>query len=59
MDELDIEVLDGECFVHQDELEKVRLTLISTGKINPIDYTLDELREYIERELKVFSISEE
>ena len=59
IDEVDLENLDDNYFVHKDEIEKVRLNLISTGKIKPLNYTEDELREYIERELKVFSILEE
>ncbi|BAZ14591.1 hypothetical protein NIES4071_64350 [Calothrix sp. NIES-4071] len=54
MDELDWENLDGNYFVHKDELEEVRLKLTSTGKINELKYNEDELRGYIERELKVF-----
>ncbi|MBN3894788.1 MAG: hypothetical protein HWQ41_05830 [Nostoc sp. NOS(2021)] len=54
MNELDLENLDGNYYLHQDELEKVRLTLISTGKIKPLNYTEDELSEYIEKELKVY-----
>lgn len=54
IDELDLENLDGNCFVHKDKIETVRLNLISKGKINPLKYTEDELREYIKSELKVF-----
>jgi hypothetical protein len=58
MNEIDLEDLDGDYFVHKNELEKVRLNLISIGKIKPLEYTEDELREYINRELKVFSTLE-
>ncbi len=51
MDELDIEFLDGENFVHRDQLEIARLNLISTGKINQLKYTKNELTEYIQKEL--------
>lgn len=56
MDELDLEDLDGEYFVHKDVLENVKLSLISTGKINEFKTTEDELRKYIEGQLKVFLI---
>ncbi|MEH2238155.1 hypothetical protein [Nostoc sp.] len=59
MDELDIEFLDGEIFVHRDQIEIARLNLISSGIINQLKYTQDELREYIQKELKAFSILEE
>jgi hypothetical protein len=59
MNEVELENLDGNYYLHQDEIEKVRLSLISTGTIKPLNYTEDELMEYIERELKVFSIHEE
>ncbi|MEH1853405.1 MAG: hypothetical protein V7L11_17435 [Nostoc sp.] len=49
-----MENLDGNYYLHQDELEKVRLTLVSTGRIKPLNYTEDELREYIKKELKVY-----
>jgi hypothetical protein len=59
MDELDLDFLDGEFFVHRDQLEIARLNLISTGEINQLKYTHHELTEYIQRELKVFSTPEE
>ena len=59
MDELDIEFLDGECFVHTKELEIARLNLISNGEINQFEYTQDRLVEYIQRELNNFDILEE
>ncbi|MHC5597098.1 MAG: hypothetical protein ACYTXC_14340 [Nostoc sp.] len=54
MDELDLENLDGNYYLHEDELEKVRLTLVSIGTIKPLNYTEDELSEYIKKELKVY-----
>ncbi|MEH2196641.1 hypothetical protein [Nostoc sp.] len=54
MNELDLESLDGNYYLHQDELEKLRLTLISTGIIKPLNYTEDELMEYIKKELTVY-----
>lgn len=54
MDELDLENLDGSYYLHQDELEKVRLTLIFNGKIKPLNYAEDEISEYIKKELKVY-----
>ncbi|MEH1947010.1 MAG: hypothetical protein V7K77_08640 [Nostoc sp.] len=54
MNELDLENLDGNYYLHQDELEKLRLTLISTGIIKPLNYTEDELMEYIKKELKLY-----
>ncbi|MEH2350941.1 MAG: hypothetical protein V7K55_23650 [Nostoc sp.] len=54
MNEFDLENLDGNYYLHQDELEKVRLSLISNGEIKPLNYTEDELSEYIKKELKVY-----
>ncbi|OCR01895.1 hypothetical protein BCD67_05260 [Oscillatoriales cyanobacterium USR001] len=59
INELELENLDGSYFVHKDELEKARSTLISTGTIKLLNYTEDEFREYIERELKIVSMLEE
>ena len=52
MDELDLDDLDGDYLMHKDELDKVRLKLISNGIIKPLNYTCGELREYIQIELK-------
>lgn len=52
MDELDFENLDGDYLVHKNELEKIRLKLISSGTIKALDYTDNEFKEYIQRELK-------
>ncbi|MEH1932656.1 MAG: hypothetical protein V7L14_02785 [Nostoc sp.] len=59
MDELDIEFLDGEDWVHRDQIEVARLNLIYSGRINQLKYTEGELREYIQKELKALSILEE
>lgn len=59
MDELDLEDLDGEYFAHKDALENVKLSLISTGKITEFKTTENELRKYIEAQLKVFVILED
>ncbi|MEH2191305.1 MAG: hypothetical protein V7K98_01370 [Nostoc sp.] len=59
MNELDIEFLDGENFVHLEQIEVARLNLISSGKIHELKHTEDELREYIQKELKVLSIVDE
>ncbi|MEH1969256.1 hypothetical protein [Nostoc sp.] len=59
IDELEIEFLDGEDFVHLDQIKVARLNLIYSGRINQLKYTEDELREYIQKELKAFSIVEE
>ncbi|MEH1943940.1 MAG: hypothetical protein V7L01_27485 [Nostoc sp.] len=59
MDELDIEFLDGEDWVHLDLIEVAKLNLVSSGRINQFQYTEDELTEYIQKELKAFSILEE
>jgi hypothetical protein len=55
LDELDIEFLDGKNFVHHNEIEKVKLSLVSTGAIKPFNYTEDALRAYIEEKLTIFS----
>ncbi|KST70410.1 hypothetical protein [Mastigocoleus testarum] len=52
MDELDLDDLDGDYLMHKDELDKVRLKLISNGIIKPLNYNCGELREYIQIELK-------
>lgn len=52
MDEIDMEDLDGNYYIHKDELEKIRFNLISTGKVKPFDFTEDELKDYIEKELE-------
>jgi len=54
MDELDLENLDGNYFLHQDKLDRVRHNLISTGKVSPLNYNEDKLRKYIENQLEVF-----
>ncbi|WP_335110324.1 hypothetical protein [Nostoc sp.] len=59
MDELDIELLDGEDWVHRDQIEVARLNLIYNGEINQLKYTEDELSEYIQKELKALSIIKE
>ncbi|BBD69968.1 hypothetical protein NIES4072_26950 [Nostoc commune NIES-4072] len=53
---LDIEFLDGEDWVHLEQIEVARLNLILNGRINELKYTEDELREYIQKELKALSI---
>ncbi|PHM06105.1 hypothetical protein, partial [Nostoc sp. 'Peltigera malacea cyanobiont' DB3992] len=39
MDEFDIELLNGEDWVHLDQIEVARLNLISNGGINQLKYT--------------------
>ncbi|MEH2161566.1 MAG: hypothetical protein V7K38_11070 [Nostoc sp.] len=55
-DELDIEFLDDKDYVHLAQIEVTRLNLISSGRINEIKYTEDQLREYIQKELKALSL---
>ena len=52
MDEIDIEDLDGNYYIHKDELETIRSNLISTRKVKPLDCTENELKAYIEKELE-------
>lgn len=59
MDELDSEFLDGEDWVHLEQIEVARLNLVFSGRINQFQYTEDELRGYIQKELKALSILEE
>ncbi|MEH2375168.1 hypothetical protein [Nostoc sp.] len=47
MDELDIEFIDGEDWVHREQIEVARLNLISNEGINQLKYTEGQLREYI------------
>ena len=54
MDEIDMEDLNGDYYVHKDELEKIRLNLVSTGKVKPLDCTEGELKKYIEKELEKY-----
>ena len=54
MNDIDIEDLDGNYYIHQDELEKIRSNLISTGEVKPLDCTVDQLKEYIEKELEKY-----
>lgn len=59
MNELDLEDLDGNYFVHKDRLEQVRTALIYNGVINPLNYTEEEFRIYVDKELNRFLIIEE
>ena len=59
MDELDIELLNGEDWVHLNQIEVAKLNLLPSGRIYELKYTEDELREYIQKELKAFSILKE
>jgi hypothetical protein len=51
-DELDLQNLNGDYFVHKDELDKVRANLLSSGKIKPFTFTEAELKKYLEKELE-------
>ncbi|WP_333357309.1 hypothetical protein [Microcoleus sp. N3A4] len=54
IDELDLEDLDGDYFVHNEQLKNVKTNLISTGVISEFKYTEYDLKQYIEIELKNF-----
>ncbi|WP_190566570.1 MULTISPECIES: hypothetical protein [unclassified Desertifilum] len=55
MEDLDLEDLDGNYFVHKDILEKTRLILLSTQKVSDLKYNRDELQKYLEEQLKFFN----
>ena len=54
MDEIDAEDLDGDYYLHKNELENVRLNLIFNGKVKPLDCTKNELQKYIKEELEKY-----
>ncbi|MDL5057253.1 hypothetical protein QQ055_07220 [Geitlerinema calcuttense NRMC-F 0142] len=55
MEDLDLEDLEGNYFVHKDILEKTRLMLLSTQKVSDFKYNRDELQKYLEEQLKIFN----
>ena len=52
MDEIDAEDLDGDYYLHKDELENVRLNLVSDGKVKLLICTENELKRYVEKKLE-------
>ena len=52
MDELDIEDLDGEYLVDINVLDAVKLKLADSKEVETLDLNEQELRQYIEKELK-------
>ena len=54
INDIDLEDLDGDYYIHKDELERLRFNLVSTGKVKPLDCTENELKKYIEKELEKY-----
>ena len=53
MDDLDVEDLDGILWVKKHEIDNLRDRLISTGKFQALTCNPSELKEYIEKEMKM------